>query len=564
MCEMQEALLIPVRYNDKSFEVTLKYDKTWDQFVMYNILFGEVMLKAGLPYDESIILLTKTNDKGLVPIFEANYKILLETRNIVIDADGTILKGIVTHFDKLYVVKTRTTPNIFPMEKLLSQFSNQLEKIIAYARNPSPSLIVPHIDELTRSEVEMYLTGYFNYYGVSSSTLSQILDGNHFGVAPKNNVDDAYAIFKKDPYLDSALFNFIIKRGKVEIFEKERRRFKLTSLLMSAEEMRKCFIKRFPDWMSDERLLERMNLLINDKYFGIPTEPEERKAYFAEKDIGFLTHECINDINDAALSILNQTNDGDTLVIFGNSPFFIGRALKSILSRATHIKRVLIEFPFSGTPNGAREIFKNKDIVTPLRLAHLRKRLRRQGLSSQNTALLSNDTYFIDVVGSASGFAYVAEEILRDFREANLDSPNLKMITMNRIDIDTPSKRNDVIVKENPDEEGHTILYFPTIQNTRFVTTSKEAYVKCHVQLDMLVDNDLRGYPEYNASFWQDEYDYLLAQRYSPTMQILLDYFDQNIITCQSCRNKENLRIEHTRPYGIYCNAQCQHAAQRK
>jgi len=563
---MESPLNIIVDYNRESFEVTLKYDATTERLVHYVLFINEVMRKAELPVDAGIVLFTRTIDRGLVPIYEENYKILVETRNLMIDVDGAILKSIVTYFDKLYVLKPRTKPDIFPMETLLAQFSDELTKIIAYSKDPSPSsIIVPHINDLTRAEAELYLTCYFNYYGVSSAKLSEILDGNFFGVMPKKNVNDAYAIYMKDSFLDNALFNAIVKEGSVEKFEQQRSKFKMTSLLLSADEIRACFLKRYPDWMIDGRLNIKMGRFINDAYFGIPKDPEERKTYFATHDIGFLTHECINDINSAALSILNQTKDGDRLVIFGNSPFFVGRALKSILSRVTHIKRVLIEFPFSGAPNGSRGIFQPKNIVTPSRLAHLRTRLRRNGLSSQNPALLENDTYFIDVVGMGSGFVFVAEEILRDFRESGLADPNLKLITMNRIDINNKLDNNhEKIAKENPDENRHTILYFPSIKNTRFVTTSKEAYVKCHMKLDMLDDNDLRGYPEYNASFWQDEYDYLLEQRYSNAMQILLDYFDQNILSCQSCGNKENLRIEGVRPYGIYCNTQCQHAAKRQ
>ncbi len=95
--------------------------------------------------------------------------------------------------------------------------------------------------------------------------------------------------------------------------------------------------------------------------------------------------------------------------------------------------------------------------------------------------------------------------------------------------------------------------------------------------LDMLTDNGMRGYPEYNASYWQEEYDYLLTPRYSRAMQTLLDYFDQNIQTlyhigvrvsgdktslgCYSCGRKENILIESGEPYGLYCNTDCQRTA---
>jgi hypothetical protein len=193
--------------------------------------------------------------------------------------------------------------------------------------------------------------------------------------------------------------------------------------------------------------------------------------------------------------------------------------------------------------------------------------------------MLKGNTYFIDVVGSAAGFAYVAEEILRDFHNAGLDAPNLLLMTMNRLNIDRHDDgRNSMIAKENPDQNGHTILYLPSVDDTRFITLSKEVYVKSHMRLDMLSDNGMRGYPEYNASYWQEEYDSDLLSKeeephYSKTMQILLEYFDYNIqslyllsqrnikstdVGCQSCGKKENLSIEMSEPYGIYCSKECQ------
>jgi len=575
---MENPLEITVLYGREEFQVTLKYDKAHDKPVRYNDLVNQVRSKAGLHAETGpIVLLTRT-DKGLVPVHEANYAaILTKTGNLIVDVDGAIIESIVKHFEKLYVINPSVRPNIFGMDSLIAAFNEELSAIIEYVRrDPSlsdPPPPPPHIDGLTNTEAEMYLGSYFNYYVMSKVEATKILNGGFFGVAgKKQQTNDPYAIYNNDPYLDSALFN-AVRGGSVEKFERERSRFKMTSLLLSPDEIRACFVRKHAEWAPETIWSTGMKKFINNTYFGIPESDEERKLYFTTKDMGFMTYECVSDIYQAALSIINQTRDGDRLVVFGNSPFFIGRALKYILSQTHTTNRVLIEFPFSGAPNGKRSMsmVNPKDIVTPLRLEHLRKRLRGAGLSSHNKNLLEHDTYFIDVVGMASGFVYVAEEILRDFHGAGLDSPNLMLITMNRLDINSGNSHNR-IAKENPDEQRHTVLYFPTVDNTRFVTMSKEAYVKCHMRLDMLTDDGMRGYPEYNASYWQEEYDYLLVPRYSNAMQILLDYFDYNVqtlylisrrdratsLSCQSCGEGTNLQIETGEPFGIYCDKCCQ------
>lgn len=279
---------------------------------------------------------------------------------------------------------------------------------------------------------------------------------------------------------------------------------------------------------------ERIKAIFNYKHFGIPAGESARKAHFLENDFAFLSQALIRNIYEVAVKIMSQTLPGDTLVIFGNTPYFVGRALHHLISNDPESSndRTIIEFPFTGSPGrfrGGNNFPKLQDILTRERLAHFRERLRSVGLSSDNPQLSTHATYFIDVVCSGAGIAFTAEQILRDFQSKGMESPHLNVISIRKINIhDEEDPRNATIAQENPDQNGHTKLYFPHLGECHFSMDCYQIYLPGHEALDFLQSSDHRAFPVYHAFYWQKQYDFLLTRK-KPHFEIVKEYFDTNI-----------------------------------
>ncbi len=317
----------------------------------------------------------------------------------------------------------------------------------------------------------------------------------------------------------------------------------------SDNEINQYFEKRSKHNSSETR--EQFDAAVADlfsyKYFGIPENPDEKKEFFLKSDFYFLTPDLVKNIYNAAQRIMNLSTKGDVLVSFGNSPYFLGRALKHLASDniTDENYRQIIFFPFSGSPNRTRQSsFPNpKDIVTIERLNHLKNRLVQEGLSSTNTAL-TKDTkvLFMDVVGSGAGPAYVMEQIIRDFQKASKALPDVRLLTMNLINPDTKDSsnnndsRNLEITHSFGTKDNEQLTFgFPSIhENTHFKVDGQVIHVPGHTALDMIRNDQLRVLPEYNPCYWNKEYDYLLEginddSKKPHHIQVLFNYFDTHI-----------------------------------
>lgn len=197
------------------------------------------------------------------------------------------------------------------------------------------------------------------------------------------------------------------------------------------------------------------------------------------------------------------------MVIFGNTPAFVGEALKRLIStNQTHTNyRHLICFPFSGSPNRVREnnFLDYRNMVMPHRLEHLKTRMQYVGLSADNPKMYTNTTHIIDVFASGSGPAYMLEQLLRDFKQKPY--PLLHIICLNQINIeDDFDQRHASISDRSAQNEENCIFTFPSKSKPHFRIPVSIAYLEGNEQLDMIPDG-WSVYPEYNACYWQECYD---------------------------------------------------------
>lgn len=270
-------------------------------------------------------------------------------------------------------------------------------------------------------------------------------------------------------------------------------------------------------------------------HFGFPKDEAERHQFHLTKDFSYLTQDNISSVYKTAMRIIEQTADGDNLVIFGNTPYFVGRALKRILQDRPDLNRNIIEFPFSGSPNRVRpgNFPDFRDYVTKERHNHLKARLKEHKLLGDD--LLGKTTFFIDVIASGSGPAFVLETMLKDFQDQSdavetRDLPDIRLIALNKIDISNKhDRRNKSIATENGNDGDTISLSFPNVTETRFSVPCHVMYMKGHARFDMLPSGSLRALPEYNAAYWNEEHDFLLGRELSPLMELMMRHFDVNI-----------------------------------
>lgn len=355
----------------------------------------------------------------------------------------------------------------------------------------------------------------------------------------------ASEIFWEDPYVSTHISNMLDygSPGREGTMEAAKKRWNPKTHFLTPKEVfmavarhdiygRSIEIKDFNEYKA--AYPEKVETIFSSRYFGIPEEEHEKIDYFLNNSLGFFTHELVNAVYQGAKKIMDFSNQGDNIVIFGNTPYFVGRALSFLISNDVSAPnhRTLIELPFSGAPNRVRErsFPTTKNIVTAERLAHLKKRLSKLGLSSDNLELQNQQTHFVDVIGSGSGIAYVIEELLRDFKTAGISVPYFDIFCMNKINIhNEDDKRNASIAEQNAEDGEQIMISLPSLQDTHFRIPMRITYVEGHGHLDMLPSEEWRVFPEYNPVYWQDEYDHLLEKEHPHHIKVLFDYFDTNI-----------------------------------
>lgn len=359
---------------------------------------------------------------------------------------------------------------------------------------------------------------------------------------------DEEGIFKflrDEPYLNSAIFNsrVVERKGQAPYYhdhmEREYYRIDPRVFLIPGETVRKWFYTCGSGYwvMSPEEYEQTDKATLKpelfSKYFTFPETVEERSAYYRTHAVSFLTQEMIRDTLSVARKIIAQTTPEDRVIIFGNTPYFIGRALDHLISLSDTPAPKVIYLPFSGAPNirSARNAGGwHKDMVTAERLEHFKGRLTQAGLMADNKEMLKGTTYIVDVIGGGSGPSFTMETILRDFQEKASEAvPNFEVISINRFVKD--EERHHMIASKFAEDGEHLELSFPSKEHPKFKVPAQVMYLPGHVALDFVPDKCMatRIVPKYNPCFWSSEYDYLLEAPVSSIGQILLDHFDENL-----------------------------------
>ena len=281
--------------------------------------------------------------------------------------------------------------------------------------------------------------------------------------------------------------------------------------------------------------------IFSDKYFVGKVfqecDPEKRQAGLLQSSFGIMNAENVKHFIKVARQMMALSDAGDTFVIFGCSPYFVGRALEHVCGqKGPQPSRRVIFFPFSGSPNHPRlgSLQTDADNVTESRYHHLQNRLKNAGLTSTNPALNDHTIHFVDVIGSGAGPAFVMEEILRDFQKAHIASPQLHVCSLNAFvpqnDVTPRSKdtiqRHQSITDNNVNDGETCILSFPSKQDVHFRVPATVTHLPCHADFDMIADEN-RMVPQYNAYLWNDSYDERILKRpLTKVQQAMQDYFD--------------------------------------
>ena len=281
--------------------------------------------------------------------------------------------------------------------------------------------------------------------------------------------------------------------------------------------------------------------IFSDKYFlgqiFQAPDPAKRKAGLLKASFGIMNAENIKHFIKVAHQMMALSDAGDTFVIFGCSPYFVGRALEHVCGReGPETSRRVIFFPFSGSPNHPRlgSLQTDEDNVTEGRYHHLQNRLKSAGLTSINPALTDHTIHFVDVIGSGAGPTFVMEEILRDFQKAQMDPPQLHVCSLNAFvpqNYVTPLSKDTIkrhqSITDNNVHDGETcLLSFPSKQDVHFRVPATVTHLPCHTDFDMIADEN-RMVPQYNAYLWNKAYDKRLLNRpLTKVQKAMQDYFD--------------------------------------
>lgn len=455
----------------------------------------------------------------------------------------------------------------------------KLDKIFSYLKkrqNPEKVPFGLRVESMTPEEAKKYFSSYIQKKCLPESDEEfraffdperDLFTDRFFGMKPlSSSPATPQEIFeKKDPYIAMAIINYakslkelraiedIEERNEKKeflrsVFEKKQKKISVLSLLLTREEIAKEIVreesKKASAWSFYKRISDSPEALIHDypEIFypdgvGIPEDEIERETFFEEASIGILSQKMLDNIYRTARSILEVTKPEDTLLIFGNTPYFVGRALKQITMEGAlgkEEKQNIIMFPFSGSPNRIRPgSFPDlKNLVTENRLRHLQKRMREVGLWPRGEAFRKNGTlHIVDVYGSGSGPAYFIEELLRNFQKEKETFPSIKLISLNEIDIEDEEDQRNASISKRSAKDGEVFkFHFPSISRTHYKIGGQVIYLPGNVMLDNLHQDEWRGFPNYNPAYWVSDYDTLVEewqnQKHTKT---LFEFFDLNM-----------------------------------
>lgn len=440
---------------------------------------------------------------------------------------------------KVNVIQLSTESNIIDLAK---------QESIRQSLNDLFSGKQDRIDYVTPSEARRYLSDYVKQkYGKEEGQrlIKQFFNTRYFGEKEEQKIERSpQEIAKRDPYLLTHISNMLQygTPGEEETMEEAKKRWYPETMFLTPKDVfdacvnsmwcgNRLSVKDFEEYK--KQFPDKVEAIFSTKYF-MPENPEELRNYFLNNSFGFFTQSLVKNIYETAKRIMKATKQGDYIVIFGNTPYFVGRTLQKLISQNPNHPnyRIIIEFPFSGSPNRKRawNFPDLRDFATQDRLNHLKKRLETVGLNPQNRQLQNHAVYFIDVVASGGGLAYLIGELLRDFRKADIPIPNFNIITLNKINItNQEDTRNSLIANQNAGDGERVTLFFPDKQNPHFSIDAQVIHLEGHTLLDQLPSNDWRIFAENNAAYWLPQYDYRLKSPKTKFIKTLLEFFDINL-----------------------------------
>ena len=264
--------------------------------------------------------------------------------------------------------------------------------------------------------------------------------------------------------------------------------------------------------------------------YGQPSssDPAERKDFYLNKSHGCagLTPQLMREIHVSSKRIMQLSRQGDVIIGFGNTPFYLLHAIGFYISSNPDDEnyRRVVSFPFSGAPNKGRNSDdkpENQDIVTPKRLEHLRMRINKARLDPDSLRGANPTIWVLDAMASGSGPGYFTEVLLRQFLDQGLAPPDIRLISTYPLMLGDPIKKlrdriQGITSKSIPD--GATeLVTFPSRQTPRFMVPVSVVQVDLRNLDNIRSDNvkELRTYAEYPAARWAPEYP-------EPTMMITL------------------------------------------
>lgn len=395
------------------------------------------------------------------------------------------------------------------------------------------------ITEFTLAEAEKYLKPGIEAASVKNPALAKnlpmIISPKHF-VIPKStehidiltlSEDEQYTLFSSDNSLTNAINTCFLNKN-LEALEASRDTIDPRLLLLSGEMIFKFYERYSGSSLNRPDLSEIKEKLLN--YFAFPIENPMRTAFYLTHDLGILTHPRIQGIYERAKRIIECTEEGSSIVVFGNTPYYIARGIKRILDKKPHVKRTIIELPMSGSPNTRIRLSNPlRDIVTSDRLQYFKGRLQKLGLLDGNE-LLKHKTYIMDGIGTGSSISYTLTTMLQEFATQQLPKlPYIEVIALNELRMED-SKNQTIVERDGLD--GETVeLAFPSKSNVYFTISCQVVHWPDLEAFDLAPQEQplSRVFPQYNACRWSEEYDYLITQDYPPHIKIMLEHFDTNI-----------------------------------
>lgn len=161
---------------------------------------------------------------------------------------------------------------------------------------------------------------------------------------------------------------------------------------------------------------------------------KQQNPDITKKDIAAIVSQTIvEDIYRVGKNLYNRVNPGDSVVILGRSPVFVGFALEHFLSQDPKDIN-LIDLLYSGTPNISRirdyEVDDRRNVLTPDRLRFFENYMDKQGFSKITSP--EQRVFIVDQMGSGASMNVFLRILRHYFTSKGMkDLPQITVLLMN-------------------------------------------------------------------------------------------------------------------------------------